>query len=152
MKILKIVGIIVVTIAVILQLFPSKLPETNNNNPNDFLANNQIPDSIALLLKNGCYDCHSNETKYPWYSNVKPAAWLLARDTKVGREHLNLSEWESLSLRKKLKVLNEMSDEVKAKEMPLAPYMLIHKNARFTDSERRQLIQWIDEFSESLLN
>lgn len=152
MKVLKIIGIVVVAIVVVIQLFPSNLPETSKNNPNDLLTNNHVPDTIAQLLVNGCYDCHSNATDYPWYSNVKPAAWLVGRDTKVGREHLNLSDWESFSLRKKLKFLGEMSDEVDSKEMPFKPYLIIHKDARFTDEQRQQFMKWTEDFSDSLLN
>ena len=152
MRKVKIIGIIIVAVVIVMQLFPSNLPKNSSNNPNDLLANNHVPDSIAQLLINGCYDCHSNQTSYPWYSNVKPAAWLVSRDTKVGREHLNLSDWESLSLRKKLKVLNEMANEVESKEMPFKPYLIIHKDARFTDEQRKQFIQWTENFSESLLN
>lgn len=152
MKTIKIIGIILVAIVIVMQLFPSKLPENTSDNPNDLLVNNQVPDSIATLLKNGCYDCHSNQTVYPWYSNVKPAAWLVARDTKEGREHLNLSEWESLSVRKKLKALSEISEEVQSGAMPFKPYLIIHKNARFSEEERQKLVKWADDFGESLVN
>lgn len=152
MKTIKLIGIILVSAFVILQFFPVELPETTTDNPNDLLQNNKIPEDINTLLVNGCYDCHSNATKYPWYSHVKPTAWLVARDTKVGREHLNLSDWESLSLRKKIKVLNEISESVESHEMPFKPYKITHKGARYTQEERQKIIKWTADFSESLMN
>lgn len=151
-KSVKIVGIILILGFVTMQFLPTELPKTSKHNPNDLLTNNNIPDTIASLIKNGCYDCHSNETNYPWYSNVKPVTWLIIRDTKDGRKHLNFSDWESYSTKNKLKVLNESSDEIASKDMPFPPYLLTHKSARLSDKERSALVLWIEEFSENLLN
>ncbi|MFA9392534.1 MAG: heme-binding domain-containing protein [Prolixibacteraceae bacterium] len=152
MKKIKIIGIVIVALAVIIQFIPAQLPETSTNNPNDLLANNEIPDSIASLFINGCYDCHSNQTVYPWYSNIQPTAWLVVRDTKLGREQLNFSDWESFPIKKKLKILNETAAVIEEKEMPFPPYMLIHKKARFSAEERKRMIKWTERFGEELFN
>jgi len=151
MKRWKIIVIIPVLGFAIIQLLPSKLPESVANNPNDLLANNLINDSVALLLKSTCYDCHSNITVYPWYSYVAPVSWLVGRDTKIGREHLNFSEWESYSMKQKLKALTEIAEVVESKEMPMPIYQIIHTNARISKEERMVFINWTEQFSDQLL-
>jgi len=146
----KLTGAIVVAIAIIIQLIPSGRPGTNTINKNDLIANNQISDSVSRLFKNSCYDCHSNETTYPWYSYVAPVSWLISRDVKHGRKHLNFSEWESYSKLDKAKHLDDISDEVNGKEMPLPSYLIMHPNSKLTDEERDLLVNWTDEFSDSL--
>lgn len=139
-----------VGIAVLIQFIPSNKPEVVKSNPNDLIVNNEIPDTIQQLLKTSCYDCHSNETAYPWYSNIAPVSFLVSRDTKVGRHELNFSEWESLSTMKKLKQLNKIADEVSEGEMPMVIYTAIHRDARLTESQQQLLVDWTNGFAESL--
>ena len=94
MKTRILIGLVVLFI--LLQLIPSPLPVVRQENPKDLLKNNDIPAEIAGLLRTSCYDCHSNETRYPWYSYVAPVSWLVRRDTHEGREHLNFSDWQGL--------------------------------------------------------
>lgn len=120
------------------------------NNPDDLILNNKLPDSVKQLLTNACYDCHSNESKYPWYSYVAPVSWLVARDIRMGREHLNFSDWESLSKMDKAKQLGEIAEEVEDGNMPMPIYILMHPEAKLTMNQRELLVNWTDEFAESL--
>ena len=147
----KSIGFILILVIAILQFVPSKLPEKVENNPNDLLANHEVPDSIVTLLKNSCYDCHSNLTNYPWYSYVAPVSWLVGRDTREGRNHLNLSEWESYSIKEKLKMLTEIAEVVESKEMPMPVYQLMHSSAKLSENERTKLINWSEHLSDQLL-
>lgn len=148
----KIIGAAIVAIIIIMQLIPSGRPDTIKENKNDLLANNPVSDSVSQLFRNACYDCHSNETKYPWYSYVAPVSWLVSRDVKQGRKHLNFSEWETYNKLDKAKHLDDISDEVKSKDMPLSIYLIMHPKAKLTDKERERIVNWTDDFGDSLFD
>lgn len=146
----KIVWLSILAILIILQVIPTGRPEVIEQNQNDLLVNNSIPDSVASLLKNSCYDCHSNQTAYPWYSYVAPVSWLVVRDVKVGRKHMNFSNWESLSKTDKAKYLTDINDEVSMGSMPMVIYPIMHPEARLTAEERQMIVDWTDAFGEEL--
>ena len=142
---------IILVIVIVLQVIPSNRPKTSFNNPNDLLMNNQIPAEVATMLRNACYDCHSNESHFPWYAYVAPVSYLLNRDIREAREHLNFSEWEGLEGTKKLKLLGEISDEVGEGEMPMKIYPPLHPKARLSDDDRQKIVDWTDDFGDGLL-
>jgi hypothetical protein len=100
------------------------------------------PPEIAALLERSCNDCHSNETKWPWYSQVAPVSWLVTRDVNDGRKHLNFSEWEGYEAGRKLKKLKEIEEEVGEGEMPMELYVPLHAEAKLTAAERTALVDW----------
>ncbi len=146
----KKIWFILIVIVVIIQFIPTGRPDAVNNNPNDVLINNPVPDSVASLLTTTCYDCHSNETYYPWYSYVAPVSWLVARDVKEGRKHVNFSEWESLYKMKKAEILDDLVDEVSDGGMPMLIYPLMHPEAKLTKADRQMIVDWAEGFGESL--
>ena len=89
-----------------------------------------ISDSVQVVLKNACYDCHSNNTNYPWYANIQPTGWLMARHIKNGKEKLNFSEFGNYSPRRKISKLNGIANSIKDDIMPLSFYKLMHKKAQ----------------------
>jgi hypothetical protein len=103
-----------------------------------------IPDSVQTILKNACFDCHSNNTVYPWYSNIQPVGWFLARDIKLAKENLNFSEFGTYNQRRRLSKLNAIADEINENAMPLPSYRLMHKDARLLPEEKRLLISWAE--------
>jgi hypothetical protein len=111
----------------------------------DLMATNAPPPQIAALLHAACYDCHSDETKWPWYSHIAPVSWLVAGDVKDGREKMNLSEWPHDLPERAAKRLGRISEEVGYKNMPPAKYTLMHPEARLTADQRQQLIHWADQ-------
>jgi hypothetical protein len=111
----------------------------------DLMATNPPPPEIAALLRVACYDCHSDETKWPWYSRVAPVSWLVANDVTRGRERLNFSEWPRELPQRAAKCLERMSEEVDYKDMPPAKYTLMHPEARLTADQRQQLMHWADQ-------
>jgi hypothetical protein len=141
---------IIIAVIIIVQLIPSGRPEVIENNASDLVLNHHIPDSVTQVLRNACYDCHSNETKYPWYAYVAPVSWLVSRDTRMGREHLNFSDWEKYSKMDKAKQLSEIAEEVEDGTMPMPIYVLMHPEAKLTKAQREMLMEWSDEFAESL--
>ena len=90
---------ILLALVILIQFYPCKIPDSVTENPKDLLLSEQIPEEISVLLKGACYDCHSNETTYPFYSYVAPFKWLITRDVNLGRADLNFSEWGDLKKR-----------------------------------------------------
>ena len=100
------------------------------------------PAPVARVLRNACYDCHSNEVRWPWYADVAPVSWLLARDVKEGREELNFSAWTQYDGKKRIKKLKETIEEVGDHEMPPWYYAMMHPEARLAEDERLLLLDW----------
>jgi Haem-binding domain len=119
-------------------------PRTNPPVVSDLMAASAPPPEIAATLHAACYDCHSSETRWPWYSRIAPVSWLIAGDVKEGREHLNLSGWPNDNPKRAAKWLDKMSDEIGSGEMPLPKYTKIHADARLTEIQRRELTDWLD--------
>ena len=104
-----------------------------------------IPNNVQTLFQNACFDCHSNTTTYPWYSNIQPMGWLIAEDIKNGKTKLNFSELGSLSSRRQVSKLQEVENRIKDSTMPLRSYQFMHPSARLTEEERLLLIDWIQK-------
>ena len=117
---------------------------TNPPVVSDLMASNPQPPQIAAMLHSACYDCHSSETRWPWYSHVAPMSWLIANDVRDGRENLNLSDWPNDNPAHAAKRLENMSDEISSGEMPLPKYTKIHADARLTEIQRKKLTDWLD--------
>jgi len=105
----------------------------------------QAPADVAKVLQRACYDCHSNQTTWPWYSQIAPVSWLVARDVNEGRRHLNFSVWDSYEPAKKAKKLEHVASEVKEGEMPMAIYVPMHPEAKLTEADRALLIAWAQQ-------
>jgi hypothetical protein len=118
---------------------------TNPPVVHDFLAANMPPPKIAATFRAACYDCHSHETKWLWYSHVAPMSWLVASDVKEGRQHLNFSDWPVNDPDRATRWLENISEQLGYKEMPPVQYTLIHADARLIAVQREQLIQWVDQ-------
>lgn len=112
-----------------------------------------IPNKIDVLLKQSCYDCHSNHTAYPWYSYIQPMGWLIAKDIQDGKAKLNFSELGVLSRRRQLTKLQMIENQIKDGTMPLQRYVLLHKGARLTDEDKLLILEWINKIQDtSLMN
>jgi Haem-binding domain len=127
-------------------------PRINPPVIHDLMASSAPPPQIATMLHAACYDCHSSETRWPWYSHIAPMSWLIASDVKEGREHLNLSDWPNDNPVRAAKRLENMSDKVGSGEMPLKKYTKIHTDARLTESQRKELTDWLDAEAARLSN
>ncbi len=100
------------------------------------------PAEVRTLLKRSCYDCHSHQTRWPWYGYVAPVSWLLAYDVREAREELNLSTWGRYSKKKQAKKREEMWEEVSEGHMPLWYYLPLHPEARLSAADRDTLRAW----------
>jgi hypothetical protein len=150
-KILKFSLIALLAITITIQFIGDKLPENTNDLTKDFVLTENAPAEVKVILSKACYDCHSNQTIYPWYSYVAPFSWLVIKDVKEGREELNFSEWSDQSKRRKIKILNEMSEEIEKKKMPLPIYTITHRDAKLSDDEIATITAWTKSVSNRIL-
>ncbi len=135
-QILRIVGILVVIALVGGQAI--RPARTNPPVTGEIVA----PPEIARPLEAACYNCHSNETVWPWYSQVAPASWLLASDVNEGRGKLNFSEWNLLPAAKQAKKFKKAAGEIEEGEMPPWYYLPLHPEARLSDADKAALVAW----------
>ena len=108
----------------------------------DLLTYLEVPSPVAEKLKNACYDCHSDLTRYPWYSQIAPVSWVLARHVREGKKEMNLTEFGNLEKREMIGVLNELCEVVEEGSMPLPGYQAMHKEAGFSQDEVEALCEW----------
>ena len=125
-----------IALLVVAQLIP--IDRTNPPVTAEIVA----PSDVMTLLRRSCYDCHSNETVWPWYSRIAPISWLLASDVSEGREHLNFSRWEELPFERRAKKLRETADAISEGEMPPFYYLPTHPRAWLEDREKATLLNW----------
>jgi hypothetical protein len=150
-KFLKILIIILVVAFIAVQVIPNKMPENAAAGKDDLIRSGILPESISSMIRTSCYDCHSNQTAYPWYSKVAPASWLLAKDVREGREDLNFSEWGSYSKRHQIGKLRKIKEEISSGDMPLKNYLLIHRNAKLSPEQKEDLARWTEDMTKEIL-
>ncbi len=150
MKIAKIIALILLIGFVGIQFVPIDLNQSDIVPITDFLVVNNTSENISALLQESCYDCHSNNTQYPWYNKVQPTAWFLGNHIKEGKEELNFNEWDTYSNRRKNSKLKSIISQVEDDEMPLASYTLIHKDAKLSKSEKTLIIDYLNNLKEEL--
>jgi len=109
----------------------------------DARAAAQVPREVAATLQRSCFDCHSNQTAWPWYTNITPVNWWIAKShVEHAREHYNFSEWGKLEAKDRDHNLDEICDEVEDGGMPLPSYLLVHGSARLSDADKRAICDW----------
>lgn len=116
----------------------------------DLSSTNPPPAEIAAMLRSACYDCHSYETHWPWYGHVAPVTWWLDSHVHDARERLNFSEWPHDDPKRAGKKWNRISDQVRDGDMPLPSYARMHRAARLTDVQRKQLADWAEQEAQRL--
>lgn len=116
----------------------------------EFSNTYSIPNNVHVLFKNACFDCHSNNSSYPWYFYVQPVGWLLAKDIKDGKGKLNFDELGSMSSRRQISKLREVENRIKDGTMPLLMYQFMHPSARLTEDERQLLVDWIQKTRDTI--
>ncbi len=150
MKIVKIIALVLVVCFVGIQFMPTELNQSNIVPKTDFLLVNNTPKNISTLLQTSCYDCHSNNTSYPWYNKIQPIAWFLENHIADGKEELNFNNWDTYSTRRTNSKLKSIINQIKNNEMPLSYYTLIHKNAKLSTSEKTLVIDYIKKLKGNL--
>lgn len=141
-KIFRYTALFLLAALIIIQFFRPKKNKQEGEAINHISKVYAIPDEVSTILKKACYDCHSNNTRYPWYANIQPVAWWLAKHVKGGKKELNLSEFAGYNPRRQYKKMEEVIDEVKVGKMPLNSYTWTHKDARLSDEEKGNITSW----------
>jgi len=133
-----------------IQFVPTMRNQSSEVLATDFVRTFNPTDSIETLLKTSCYDCHSNNTNYPWYNKVQPISWFLEGHIKKAKKELNFSEFGDYSTRKKKSKLKSIISQIKDDEMPLYSYIIMHQNAIISESDKLELEKWLTALSDSL--
>lgn len=150
MKTLKIIALIILVAFIGIQFIPTERNQSDFVPKTDFLLVHNTPENIGNLLMESCYDCHSNNTKYPWYNRVQPVAWFLEDHIIEGKKELNFSEWDEYSNRRKNSKLNSIISQITDDEMPLFSYTLLHREAVYSENEKKLVIEYMKQIQDSL--
>ncbi|MHB9142852.1 MAG: heme-binding domain-containing protein [Paludibacter sp.] len=145
-KILLVAGIVFIAI----QFIPMAKNISLKESGKDISKVVVVPIKVQAILKNACYDCHSNNTHYPWYSHVQPIGSMLGIHIQQAKEKLNFSEFGNYSNRRQISKLQGIANSIKDDIMPLSSYKLMHKSANLTEVEKNLLINWAQQTSDSL--
>ena len=130
-------------IAVAVVVLGAQVVPVDRSNP-PVEAEIALPDGVREIVRKACYDCHSHETRWPWYSYVAPVSWLIHHDVEHAREHLNFSRWGSYDAEEQADLLDDIGEEVEEREMPLQIYVSLHSEARLKNDERRAIVEWAE--------
>ncbi|MBL4862037.1 MAG: heme-binding domain-containing protein [Crocinitomicaceae bacterium] len=150
MKFYKKVLIVLLVAFVGIQFIPTNRNQSNEVLSSDISLTYDVPENIQSILKTSCYDCHSNNTEYPWYNKIQPISWLLEGHVEEGKSDLNFSEFGSYSIRRQKSKLRSMESQIEHDEMPLSSYTLMNRNAKISDQEKLLLLDWINNLRDSL--
>lgn len=145
MGIFKKILLLLLAVFVIMQF--SRIDKTNPKveKAKDFISLTNPPADIEKMIRSACYDCHSHETKYPWYSNVAPVSWIIGNHIEEGREYLNFSLWGDYKEGKANHKLHECEEEVEEGHMPISSYTWTHGDADLSDEQREKLAEWFED-------
>lgn len=141
-RILKWVFVLGILLVVVAQFVrPAK---TNPTTDPSLSVENQtkLDPKVSSILTRSCFDCHSNKSVWPWYSNVAPVSWFVINHVSEGRRQLNFSEWGQYDQIRRQKKLKEICDQVKAHEMPLSSYTPLHPNSKLSEDDINTLCDW----------
>lgn len=150
MKGIKKILLGLLVILVIIQFVQPARNKSGQVMPNDISKMVAMPDDVQGILKKACYDCHSNNTQYPWYANVQPLNWFLDDHVKSGKAELNFNEFGSYTARRQQSKLRSIENSLKDGTMPLSSYTLIHRNAILSEAEKSLITNWVQKSKDSL--
>lgn len=143
-------GLIVLVALVAIQFVRPELNKGNESQPAGISRMYKVPVAVQSVLKNACYDCHSNKTNYPWYSRIEPFGWWLERHIREGKEELNFSEFGNYSPRRQRSKLFAVEKSIEDGTMPIRSYTFMHKEARLTKEQKRLVMNWADKIKDSI--
>jgi hypothetical protein len=144
-RVLKVIVLVLLIVLVVIQFIKPAKNEGVEIASGQITSRHDVPENVQQILKTSCYDCHSNTTKYPWYSRVQPIAWFLHDHIIEGKKELNFSTFSSSSAARRYKKFKEIGEQVKTGEMPLQSYTLIHRDAVLTPDQKLAIETWAAE-------
>lgn len=135
-------AVLVVAIVLVIQVIPVERNVSTVPPGQSFEKTEKVPANVAAILKVSCYDCHSNNTRYPWYSELQPGAYFMAQHIKEGKEELNFDEFNDYSKRRKKAKIKSIISQIEKDEMPLKSYRMMHGNARLSADKKKELLDF----------
>lgn len=129
------------------QFIPAPINQSDETPESDFFQTVEVPVNIQQLVKASCYDCHSNNTNYPWYGRIRPFVWFLQKHIREGKEELNFSTFRDYSGRMQKEKIRSMISQVRDGEMPLKEYLWMHPEAQLSKEESEQLIDFFENLN-----
>jgi len=150
MKTFKRIFFVLVVILIIIQFIRPARNIGDVNPAYEITSAFAVPNNVQDILRNSCYDCHSNNTRYPWYANIQPAAWFMNGHIKDGKRGLNFSEFATYSLRRQFHRFNDIIENVNDGEMPLPSYLLIHTDAKLSTRQKDIIAAWANTAIDSM--
>ena len=149
-KVIKRILLVLLIIFVLIQFIRPAKNKSEGISANDISTKYPVPDTVQSILKVACNDCHSNNTRYPWYAEIQPVAWWLNNHIVDGKRGLNFSEFTSYRIKKQFHRLDDINELVKKNEMPLSSYTLIHTDAKLTDQQKLILANWTEALKDTI--
>ncbi|HYC85858.1 MAG TPA: heme-binding domain-containing protein [Chryseosolibacter sp.] len=143
MKSKKKIGLLIVILILVIQVIQPTKNRAEGLGDNDISKVLDVPDALHKTIVHKCYDCHSNNTRYPWYFNVQPIGWWLAAHVHEGKEHLNFSEWRNYSSKDAAHQLEEIEEVTEDGSMPLQEYVLLHPDSKLSEEDKNAILSWI---------
>jgi hypothetical protein len=137
------IGVLILIIIVVMQFIQPNKNLADGLGDSDISKVYALPDGLHKTLMNKCYDCHSNNTRYPWYFNIQPIGWWLAAHVHDGKEELNFSEFKNYDQKRATHKLEEIGEVVEDKSMPLKAYTMFHEEAKLTAEDEKAIFAWL---------
>ncbi len=135
---------------IVIQFFRPEKNVSTTISENDITKVYPVPENVQQIFARSCNDCHSNNTCYPWYAEVQPAAWFLADHVKDGKDELNFSEFGSYRIARQNKKMKECIKQIKEGEMPIESYTLMHGDAKLSEADKQTVISWCESIQKTL--
>ncbi|MEZ4909803.1 MAG: heme-binding domain-containing protein [Saprospiraceae bacterium] len=142
---LKKIFLVILGILLLLQFVPVDKTAPEYDSSKDYFANHQVDGNVKKIVMDACYDCHSYQTKYPWYSNIAPVNFLINNHVKEGREHLNFSLWMEYPNKRKHHKLEECIEEIEKGNMPMKSFTWMHPEAKLSNEQKTILVSYFKE-------
>ena len=150
MKILKKILLGLFIVFIVIQFIRPAHNTSGQVLPTDITKTINVPDKVLDVFKNSCYDCHSNDTRYPWYINIQPMGWIMANHIKTGKANLNFSEFGTYSKRKQANKLRSLAETINDGSMPISSYTVMHTDAKLSEENKKLITDWVAKTRDSL--
>ncbi len=147
---LKKILIVLLAALVVIQFIHPKPNKSTGDQPNYIGKIFPVPEDVKSILAKACNDCHSNNTRYPWYSNIQPMDWWMTGHINKGKRGMNLDEFANRNLRFQYNKMGDVVEQLKEGDMPLNSYTWIHKNAILSQAEKNTLMNWANSIKDTM--
>ena len=150
MKLYKKILIGLASVLIVIQFIQPAHNKSDELLPADLTKVVNVPPNVLAVLKNSCYDCHSNNSRYPWYVYIQPVGWFMANHIKDGKANLNFSLFDNYSKRKQANKLRAVAESIKDGSMPISSYTIMHTDAKLSDQNKKLIMDWALKTKDSM--